>query len=590
MAIGQKSGHGEEWHLGIETGEHQEPAITERPAEVPYDLSHERLERPLQVVTVEHLGWGAIAVYATITRLIALGARPLDGVEAGHALYELELTNTGAQAAAALHPASGGWIHLLTAAIFTLGGANDFTARLAFALSGLIMIAMAFALRHQLGRAGGLALAAMLALSPSIAWFSRASAMAMPAAAMSLVTIAAFMALKSRPLAVRAAALGLFAGLMIAADSIGLATAVIFVAALIPLGLWELITRKNVALAIRVWLDRYSSRLVLVIVAAAVVWALSQMILAGGLDETGIAQGMATAGGSGHAGLNLGLDGLRGFISGFTTGLHDYAPRLTLYEFMIVVAAVFGAVVTITGNARSRFATWALIWTALSVAFFAWSRGPASASGAGSILAILTPAAVIGAIGIDWLHHSDGWRLVRIPLAAIAALTLYIGAIANFVYDAPDASEPSWAPHANLFWGASATTEQARLYSRQAEAGLTPADATVFYDGENFIDGEVPAPIRWYLRDLRSVESAEAATVIVSKAVQPPANAEHPATIYNFDYAEGWIPNFTDARAHEVIRFVLSGRVWGPITNDDMTISAQKPSSSAPTIILTPGQ
>jgi hypothetical protein len=568
VATEQKGEHGEEWRLGIELGDDHEHGFAESPAEPAHNLSRERLERPLHVVTAEHLGWVAIAAYATLTRLIALGARPLDGTEAGHALYEFDLASTGTQAAAAFHPASSGWIHLLTAGFFVLGGANDFTARVVFALGGLLLIAMAFELRHYIGRAGGLALGAMLALSPSVTCFSRASATATPVAAMALVTIAVFMALKSRPGAGHAAALGLFAGLMIAADPAGLVTALIFVAALIPIGLWDFVTGKNVVLAIRVWLDRYSSRVVLVIVVAAAVWMLSQFLIPGGLNATGIARSVAPLRGSGQP--------------GFAAGLRFYLPVLTLYEFMIAIAGVFGAVVIITLNVRSRFATWALIWAALSVAFF--FRSPRRDTE--SILAILTPAAVIGAIGIDWLHHSDAWRLVRLPLAAIAALTLYVGAVGNFVCYAPDASEPPWARHANLFWGASATTEQARLYARRAAGGIAPASATVFFDGEN---GEIAAPLRWYLRNLRQISTADAATVVVSKSV-PPANAAQAASIYHFDYAEGWRPNFGAARSDDVIRFLLSGRIWGPVITDDITILVRKPAASAPTVILTPGQ
>jgi uncharacterized protein (TIGR03663 family) len=570
----QNDDHGEQWRLGVELDDDHEHGFTESPAEPARNLSRERLERPLHVVTAEHLGWSAIALYATLTRLIALGAHPLDGTEAGHALYEFDLASTGRHLAAAFQPAYSGWIHLLTAGIFVLGGAHDFTARLVFALSGLLLVAMAFELRHYIGRAGGLALGAMLALSPSVIWFSRASATATPAVAMALVTIAVFMALKSRPSARRAAVLGLFAGLMIASDPVGPATAIIFVAALIPIGLWDFITGKNVTLAIRVWLDRYSSCLVIVIVVAALVWIVSQIFIPGGLNVAAVARSVATPAGRTQPGIGSGL------MRGFTTGLRFYLPVLTLYEFMIAIAAVFGAVVIITLNVRSRFAAWALIWAALSVLYFCW----ASRRDTASILAILTPAAVVGAIGLDWLHHRDVWRLIRLPLAAIAALTLYIGAVVNFVSQTPDASEAPWARHANLFWGASATSEQTRLYSRQAAAGVAPTDATVAFDRESDQSG---APLRWYLRDLRPIATADAATIVVSKSA-PPANAAQLAAIYHFDYVEGWLPNFWSAHAGDVLRFLFSGRIWGPVIADDVWIVVRKPATSAPTVILTP--
>ncbi len=135
-----------------------------------------------------------------------------------------------------------------------------------------------------------------------------------------------------------------------------------------------------------------------------------------------------------------------------------------------------------------------------------------------------------------------------------AALTLYVGIVGNFIWSTPDASEAPWARHANLWQGAQATTVQARLYTDDAAAGISPADATVFFDGE------IAAPLRWYLRELRPVRAAESATVTVSNG----ATAGGPtAADYHFDYAEGWQPDFAKARAAEVMRFLLDGRSGG---------------------------
>ena len=65
----------EEWRLGIEPGAH---GVPETPAEdgAPRNYSAERLERPLCVVTAEHLGWAKVGLLAFATRLVMLGARP----------------------------------------------------------------------------------------------------------------------------------------------------------------------------------------------------------------------------------------------------------------------------------------------------------------------------------------------------------------------------------------------------------------------------------------------------------------------------------------------------------------------------------
>jgi hypothetical protein len=77
---------------------------------------------------------------------------------------------------------------------------------------------------------------------------------------------------------------------------------------------------------------------------------------------------------------------------------------------------------------------------------------------------------------------------------------------------------------------------------------------------------------------------------VTVKTSAPPSAESQAAAIYHVDYAEGWSPNFSAAKSAEVARFMLSGRVWGPITTKNLTILVRKPSASAPTVILTPPQ
>ena len=108
-------------------------------------------------------------------------------------------------------------------------------------------------------------------------------------------------------------------------------------------------------------------------------------------------------------------------------------------------------------------------------------------------------------------------------------------------------------------------------------------NATVFFDDD------APDPLRWYLRNLRPVDDATIATVMVKTSTPPSTEAQAAAT-YRVDYAEGWLPNFKATKSAEVVRFLLSGRIWGPVSTKDLTIVVRKPSTSAPTVILTPPQ
>src|SRR5260370_40456942 len=152
MARAQRS-DSDEWRLGIELGEHHELELVHPLAEPQRDLSLERLERPLAVVTVERLGWALVALYATLTRPAFLAARPIDASEARQALFKPGLAANGLHPSTVADTAYGGWVHMLQAGGFASFGANDFTARLVFALCRGLLFSVAFALRPYVGRA-----------------------------------------------------------------------------------------------------------------------------------------------------------------------------------------------------------------------------------------------------------------------------------------------------------------------------------------------------------------------------------------------------------------------------------------------------
>src|SRR5713101_7773073 len=166
----------DEWQLGPEPRADQE---FEQPIdrEPKADLSAERLARHVQVVTVEHLAWTGLAIWAVTTRFLELSTAPLAPTEARHALFEYDLVNgTDWAAATGYHPAWAGWVRLLEAGLFAAGGASDFAARLIFVLAGLLMIATAFLMRPYIGRAGAIAVAGLITTSPTFTFFSRANA------------------------------------------------------------------------------------------------------------------------------------------------------------------------------------------------------------------------------------------------------------------------------------------------------------------------------------------------------------------------------------------------------------------------------
>jgi len=246
---------GDEWKLGPEPlADHEFVQVESKT-----DLSSGRLARAVQVVRVEHLVWGGLAIWAVITRLLELGTVPLAPSEARHALLEYDLANgTNWASAAGYHPASAGWVHLVEAGLFAAGGASDLAARLIFVVAGLSMIAIAFLMRPYLGRAGAIAAASLIAASPTFTYFSRASAIAIVTAALALSVIESFLAFARRPSLLRAILLGGLSGLLCATGSAGLATSGILLASLALLGLSQLIVTDRAYLNLRIWLERYA--------------------------------------------------------------------------------------------------------------------------------------------------------------------------------------------------------------------------------------------------------------------------------------------------------------------------------------------
>src|SRR6516162_10267637 len=269
----------DEWQLGPEPHELQE---FERPGdgESKVDFSASRLTRPVQVVTVEHLLWIGIAAWAGLSRFLELGMGPLTPDEARHALFEFDLVNgTDWASATGYHPASGEWIHLFEAGLFAAGGTSDSTARLIFALGGLSMIAVAFLMRASIGRAGAIALAGLITISPTFTYFSRTSAIDIVTAAIALAVVEGFIRLAKRPNLLAAIGLGSLSGLLCAAGPAGLASGSILLLALGLLGLYQLIVSGRMSLNLRIWLLRYTWVAVATIIATGLSWSISEMSL-----------------------------------------------------------------------------------------------------------------------------------------------------------------------------------------------------------------------------------------------------------------------------------------------------------------------
>ncbi|HEY6394757.1 MAG TPA: hypothetical protein VIX12_05010 [Candidatus Binataceae bacterium] len=554
----------DEWHLGFEPGsEHTELAATAELAQPSHDdLSRIRLNRPMFVVTAEHLGWLLVAIYAIASRLLELGARPLTPLEARAALVEFALSRAVPAAMESASAASISWVQIAQAAVFTGFGANDLTARLVASLCGLLLIAASFAIRPYLGRAGALALAALLVLSPGVTWFSRNGLNTVPAVAFAFASVGIFLTMRHRANTPRALGLGCAIGVSLAAGPAGLAMFTTIALALIGLGIADAISGDHTWLRIRVWWVRRRRIAIAAASVAIVIWILlGTSFFSRSLPE-------------------LILGDVRAIFAGPAPGFHAgamyYLPMLGFYEFMIVILALVGAVAVLGRKVRSSLALWSFFWAVIGVVFYLWVPGRRPEW----IVQMIVPAAMLACFGIGWLHHLPTWNIARYAIAIVAVTTLYVQVMVNFVYPAPDSSEPPWARHALLFWSEPATSIQTPGECAHALESIPPDGAAMLPDG---------APVMaWYLRGLSRTQDKANANLIASAAIAAMSASSSDQETYQFGIEESWSPDLRSIGARQAARFFFTSRPWNPVNLRDVEIQVRA-EKSRPTVIVTPG-
>jgi uncharacterized protein (TIGR03663 family) len=547
----------EEWRLGVELGGTEDDEAAEAELEPAFDHSVARLERPLWIVTSEGLAWIAIGCGAVASRLIALGARPLDSVEARHALSELELIRTGIP-----NPLLR-WPHLLEAAVFAAFGASDSAARLVFGLLGLSLIAAGLAIRRHVGRAGTITFTALLALSPSIAYFSRTGYGAVPALAFAMIALAIVLRLVERPGRAGALGLGVAAGLGLATDAAAIMTALFLLVALVVAGVGR--RRGGRAMPrLRAWFARRKALLLITVAITALVWLTAESVFPMRSPLDAIPASFAS---------NFAASGPRGVAA----GLNFYLPMLSLYEFLIVLLAVLGAIGILTMRLRSRLALAALIWSILAAGFYLWTpaRSP------DLILQMIVPMALLGAFAVEYFHHTEAWSLIRYPLAALALLTLYVQVANNFVWYAPDVKQPADDRSALLFWTEPTTTLQTPMECARVVGALPQSWARAFFASDS------PA-LRWYLRALNSATAPDNAAAIISGVEAAGLSATETLDMYDFELSDMWHPEWQTLSAGSALSYLAFSRAWRPIISRQVSIAVRRAVPVAPTIIHAP--
>ena len=564
MKRSEASKDGEGWRLGPE-GEHPIDTTQAAPSDTapgpPSGAAGLRLEATVLVLTGERVGWVCVALVSVATRLAVLSARPLDPVEAGHALLQLMFARHGAAAAAEVRGYSL-WFDLVEGGLLRLLGAGDGVARLLPALSGLLLVGLFFALRGRLGRAGALVGGWLVALSPTLAWLSRSDLPAIPGLALALAALIFYLALQRRPAVGPALGFGLAAGLGCSADASMVVVATSLALALAAVALWRLVAGPQRRLSARLWFRRRAPAMLLGAVVAAVLWWTA---------ESGF-------------GARAALDSLQPYLElprravlspDFAGGLSFYLPLLLGYEFMTVVMALVGAAALLAGGGTGLFGPWCVAWAA---AMLGLGTGVARHSPqlAG---AMVVSMALLAGVGAQRLYELRAWRLLRYLLLALGLLTLYVQAMTGWLYATPDGAGGQTQRHGVLFWRQPATTRQTREQCALASRSAAQAPGTVFFADDS-------RTLRWYLRKLRPAATAEQASVIVSAENEPSGRVEAVGS-HRFVFEQRWEAPLAGLTWRAALRFFLQARAWGLFHSRYATILVRPP-AVAPTLIVPP--
>jgi uncharacterized protein (TIGR03663 family) len=392
------------------------PELAERTA-APAPAEEPRRRRPRG----ELIAWGVLVALALALRLYDLGARPFHHDESQDAYFSWLFQTSGDYA---YDPLLHGPLRFyLTAAIYTLFGDSDFTARLAPALMGTSMVAMAYGLRAQLGRVAAYAAGVLLAVAPSYLYFSRFAREDIYIAAITMAMLVVTFRFFDVPRRWHPAAFGALLALSFATKESTFIT--IFVAGtyfLLAIA-WQARAHGGVRNAPVV-------RTLLGVGWEAHAWGVAAFLAVYTLTFTTFLTHP-----SGIYGLWTGLDywlgqhgvGRGGEAPGF------YAVVLFAHEWPVLLLGAVGAVAAFRRPTLLRlFLPWAFV---LSLAVYSW----AGEKFAWLVLHPLLPLTLLAGVGLQWIWTArHGW-LGKAGLAVTAlalAYTVYASALVNAAHPA----------------------------------------------------------------------------------------------------------------------------------------------------------
>jgi uncharacterized protein (TIGR03663 family) len=371
--------------------------------------------------------YAALVALALALRLIALGDRPFHHDESQDAYFSWTFFTSGDYH---YDPLLHGPLRFyLTAAVYTVFGDSDFTARLAPALMGTAMVALPYFLREQLGRVAALAASVLLAVGPSYLYFSRFAREDIYIAAITLAMLVVTFRFLDRPRRRQPPLIGGLLALSFATKEstfITLFVAGTFFAAALA---WQV---RAVRRAQGAWRDAPLVRTVASVGWEAWAWALVAFL---GVYTVLFTTFLTHP--SGVYGLYTGLEYWLGQQPVGRGGepWFFYAVVLFAHEWPALLFGAIGAVVAVRRPTLLRlFLVWAFV---LSLAVYSW----AGEKFAWLALHPLLPLLLLAGIGVQAVWDARSRTSRAAGIAALALAFAYVG-YASFLVNAEHSADP----------------------------------------------------------------------------------------------------------------------------------------------------
>ena len=416
---------------------------------------------------------------ALAVRLIGLGDRPFHHDESQDAYFSwLFWTRGDYEYQPILH---GPLRFYLTALMYVLFGDTDFTARLAPALMGTLMVPLPALLRGQLGRLGAFAAAVALAFGPAFLYYGRFAREDIYFACITLALLAVTFRFLERPRRHQPALIGVLLALSFATKETTFISVFVFGTFLIV----ALIAQARAAGGLR---QAPIVRSVVAVGWEAWVWGLAAFALVFTLLFTVFL--------TDPAGLWAGIhDGLDYWLAQHGPGRGEkewwfYLVVLVAEEWPALLLGAVGAAVALRRPTLLRLF---LIWDfVLSLAVYSWANERFS----WLVLHPLLPLLLLAGLGVQAIWDARARLAGRLGMVVVALCALHAG-YASFRANAENGSDPreflvttqSSKAVKRVRDEVLAVAERARREGREPVIAVDSADGSTF-------------PWAWYFRDL----------------------------------------------------------------------------------------